>query len=596
MRIHKLLVVILFGFLPLIGFIAILDYSAQAQVSRNYLHLEPPAAPNHSAKVERTPSLMLEATAAGEIITNVLDTGDNQIHGFIYHDGNLWASTRTSPARILKINPTSLTVEPGDRVILPLGQNEGEDIVAAEGYYWTILFTEPAQLIRLDPDTMTASTAIVFDTSDQILDFGTSLEYKFGFLWVGGLDKLAQVDISAPLSPTYENIDYSSLATDDLVFFTSLTSSESSLWGAMIHYSYVYSYTNGTVINIDPTSPDNAYITRTVPALFPDDTNFSNNHYYISSEDDPVPSAHSYMYKFADDLSSHTSTWVHNSNSYGTFSNPLDPESIWGVYVSSPGTIKKFDLTPTALVTLTLPLNFNDPSELAFDELGNMYAVTWQAPAGIVKYPAPLSVIDLSVDRSDLDAVLNWSHSDGNAVLYQVWRSADPIFNPGDLGSEKIGEVVPLGNSVTHTDMNAIADLGINYTYGIKAVNEYGLVSPLSNRATLMIYPVDTTTSITSHTPNPSELGQVVSISYSTTSDIGTPTGVVTVSDGINWCADTIAEAECTILFTTSGTKLLEATYTGDPYFNSSVSSVVTHTVNEPSEPWTYIHLPLVLR
>jgi hypothetical protein len=225
-----------------------------------------------------------------------------------------------------------------------------------------------------------------------------------------------------------------------------------------------------------------------------------------------------------------------------------------------------------------------------------MYAVTWQAPAGIVKYPAPVKVPDLTVSRSDLDAVLSWSHSDSNVNKYQVWRSADPNFNPGDLNSEKIAEVVPLGSTVTYTDTNAIGDLGVNYTYGIKTVNGYGLVSPLSNRATLLIYPADTTTSITSHTPNPSEFGHPVSISYSTTSDIGNPTGVVTVSYGINWCANTVAEAGCTIFFTTSGTKLLEATYAGDEYFNSSVSSVVTHTVNVPSEPWINIHLPLVLR
>jgi hypothetical protein len=91
----------------------------------------------------------------------------------------------------LKINPETLTVT--DTIVLVNGQNEGEDIVAAEGYYWTILFTEPAQLIRINPDTMTASTAIVFDAIDNILDLGTSLEYAFGFLWVGGLDKMAQV-------------------------------------------------------------------------------------------------------------------------------------------------------------------------------------------------------------------------------------------------------------------------------------------------------------------------------------------------------------------------------------------------------------------
>ncbi len=37
----------------------------------------------------------------------------------------------------------------------------------------------------------------------------------FDFLWVGGLGKIAKVDISEPLYPDIRNIDYSALALEN---------------------------------------------------------------------------------------------------------------------------------------------------------------------------------------------------------------------------------------------------------------------------------------------------------------------------------------------------------------------------------------------
>ena len=44
------------------------------------------------------------------IKTKILEQGDNRIHGFTYYDGYLWASTRTSPCRILKIDPDGFSL------------------------------------------------------------------------------------------------------------------------------------------------------------------------------------------------------------------------------------------------------------------------------------------------------------------------------------------------------------------------------------------------------------------------------------------------------------------------------------------------------
>ena len=94
----------------------------------------------------------------------------------------------------------------------------------------------------------------------------------------------------------------------------------------------------------------------------------------------------------------------------------------------------------------------------------------------------------------------------------------------------------------------------------------------------------NTTTGITSHSPNPSLAGQLATIGFTVspaTSGIGTPTGDVTVSDGLgDTCTATVSAGSCTITFAAAGSKNLTATYAGDDNFNTSTSPGVTHTVN----------------
>ena len=103
-----------------------------------------------------------------------------------------------------------------------------------------------------------------------------------------------------------------------------------------------------------------------------------------------------------------------------------------------------------------------------------------------------------------------------------------------------------------------------------------------------MVDPADTTTTVSSDLPDPSAVGEAVTINYSVAAvapGAGTPTGNVTVSDGADSCTGTVAAGTCSITFTTSGVKSLTATYAGDVNFNGSVSTPPTdHTVN-PAGP-----------
>src|SRR5207247_563627 len=100
----------------------------------------------------------------------------------------------------------------------------------------------------------------------------------------------------------------------------------------------------------------------------------------------------------------------------------------------------------------------------------------------------------------------------------------------------------------------------------------------------------DTTTTITSDSPDPSIQGQAVTVQYSVSVNApgaGTPTGNVTVSDGVNSCTGTVAAGQCSITLTTVGSRTLTATYAGDGNFNGSTSAGAPHTVNPPNSPPT---------
>jgi Ca2+-binding RTX toxin-like protein len=96
----------------------------------------------------------------------------------------------------------------------------------------------------------------------------------------------------------------------------------------------------------------------------------------------------------------------------------------------------------------------------------------------------------------------------------------------------------------------------------------------------------DTTTTITSDTPDPSTQGNAVTVQYSVSANApgaGTPTGNVTVSDGVDSCTSTVAAGQCSITLTTVGSRTLTATYAGDSNFNGSTSAGQPHTVNPPN-------------
>ncbi len=155
------------------------------------------------------------------------------------------------------------------------------------------------------------------------------------------------------------------------------------------------------------------------------------------------------------------------------------------------------------------------------------------------------------------------------------------------------------GNRVTVTyAATAGSTLGANTftSYTRTAGNAGALTAIASSPVVTVTAPkVNTTTAITSHTPDPSVAGSAISVGVSVTRASGslTPGGTVTISDGTVTSAPcalsgsgATATATCSLSPSTAGVKTLTATYGGDAAFNGS-SGTASHTVNKADSTTT---------
>jgi len=104
--------------------------------------------------------------------------------------------------------------------------------------------------------------------------------------------------------------------------------------------------------------------------------------------------------------------------------------------------------------------------------------------------------------------------------------------------------------------------------------------SSASSPVTQTVNQAPTATTIASVSPEPSTFGLPITVAFSVTSDGGTPTGQVTVSDGTVGCTATVTDGSCSFIPLAAGDEVLVATYGGDANFLTSDSVPVHHTVN----------------
>ncbi|MCP4212389.1 MAG: hypothetical protein GY764_13055, partial [Halieaceae bacterium] len=107
---------------------------------------------------------------------------------------------------------------------------------------------------------------------------------------------------------------------------------------------------------------------------------------------------------------------------------------------------------------------------------GILYALQYD-PENRLSVVSVMDSAPATIARSNADVYLTWSPVSG-AGDYEVWRSSQPYFSPGDENSEKIATKT----GTSHIDGNHIGDVSSNYTYLIIALDEESCPLGVSKR------------------------------------------------------------------------------------------------------------------
>ncbi len=216
--------------------------------------------------------------------------------------------------------------------------------------------------------------------------------------------------------------------------------------------------------------------------------------------------------------------------------------------------------------------------------------------AGDNNFLASTSASQSHVVRAATTTAITSDQPDPSAVGQPVTFNYQVAVTPPGNGTPS-GSVVVSDGAQSCFGSVAAGSCSITFTTaGIKTltatyVGDANFITSTSMNVSHVVDPAGTTTIISSDLPDPSAVGQAYLVTFIVIPVTGgTPTGNVTVSDGIDSCVGTVASGMCTLTSTTFGAKSLIATYAGDGNYSGSISSPVPHIV--PS--WFF--LPLVVR
>lgn len=163
-----------------------------------------------------------------------------------------------------------------------------------------------------------------------------------------------------------------------------------------------------------------------------------------------------------------------------------------------------------------------------------------------------------------------------------VYRSPDcPAGNRGANMLNRVGTIT--GTSNASGQFSATFNVDGAGAPGLLAAVATSLATNDSSEPGLcFIEPNATTTQITNDTPDPSQVGQPYTVTAIVTSPSGTPTGTLTINDGLgNQCSDDTLSGgigSCQLLSTSVGNKTLTATY-GGSFTHAPSSDTATHSV-----------------
>lgn len=205
------------------------------------------------------------------------------------------------------------------------------------------------------------------------------------------------------------------------------------------------------------------------------------------------------------------------------------------------------------------------------------------APAvlGLVTQPSGTAQVGVQLDRQPVVQVRDAA---GNSVRTPGVTVTAAIASGG-------GQLSGMRTQTTGSDGRAtFTNLGITGAVGdhVLIFAAEGFTSVRSS--TVKVGPVETSTRITSHTPDPSAPGDGVEVVFEVTSNGAAPAGTVevTASGGSESCSAAVSAGRCTITLTGAGSRTLTARFPGGALFQAS-SGTASHTVVVPNTPPTAV-------
>jgi hypothetical protein len=221
-------------------------------------------------------------------------------------------------------------------------------------------------------------------------------------------------------------------------------------------------------------------------------------------------------------------------------------------------------------------------SGLAYGAGGGIATIT--ASSGTVSSASNLTVVLVNPTVSFTGAPSSAPY----AGTFTVRASTNAPVMPTISGTPGICSVGP----VTGTPASASAVVTMLVVSGTCKMNAswaaggfYTSAGPLTQSTSATKAP--TTTTITSNTPNPSAVGQAVTISFAVSGAGVGPNGSVTVTASTGQsCSATLnsgSTGSCSITFASGGTRTLTARYGGSSTYNSSTSAGVSQIVSAPA-------------
>ncbi|MEP6945646.1 MAG: Ig-like domain repeat protein [Acidobacteriota bacterium] len=274
-------------------------------------------------------------------------------------------------------------------------------------------------------------------------------------------------------------------------------------------------------------------------------------------------------------------------------------------------------VTFTATITVSAPGAGSPTGNVTFQDNG--VSIGTCTAQNVLSNAATCTLNNLSVATHPITAVYNsdanFNASPASPILSQVVNKANTTTSitsdnpdPSVTGQSVTvaysvsvaspGAGTPIGNVVVTDNGNPFCTDTIangSCSSGLTTAGVHSFVatyqgdsnfnaSPGSSPASHTVNKANTTTAISSDTPDPSVINTAYTVTASvsvTSPGSGTPTGTITVSDGTDSCTITLPAVSCMLTSTTKGSKTLTATYGSDANFNGSSGSA-SHAVFAP--------------